>query len=175
MTMMRGDASLLRCESLHHITPRVADHLLFHVNATSIPCLKLHSACANGFFRGDGSPILQPHTIHPGRRSFCPLQINAASKGTKPPPKPASRGTIIGAIIVPLLMAGSAVLTGKALLRRLSKEAMEDVEEWERRFNSSRLLTDGKTDEERKLEAESSARAETPDVSNTRSRPKRTE
>ena len=55
------------------------------------------------------------------------LEISAIAKKQKPPIKPASRNAIIASIVVPLLLAGGAAITGKFLLRKLEKESLEEV------------------------------------------------
>ena len=55
------------------------------------------------------------------------LEINAIAKKQKPPLKPASRNAIIASIVVPLLLAGGAAITGKVLLRKLEAESLAEV------------------------------------------------
>ncbi|KAI5055475.1 hypothetical protein GOP47_0028996 [Adiantum capillus-veneris] len=130
---------------------------------------------AIGFLQGYGMVTLHPSLQLDRYKRPPSLYIRAAAKGKKPPPKPASRTVILGAIFLPLGMAGSAVLAGRILLKRIKKEAMEEAEELERRFNPSRLLPDGKTDEERQLERESLGNTESANMPSIRNRPKREE
>ena len=55
------------------------------------------------------------------------LEINAIAKKQKPPLKPASRNAIIASIVVPLLLAGGAAITGRVLLRKLESESLAEV------------------------------------------------
>ncbi|MCO5596269.1 hypothetical protein L7F22_050329 [Adiantum nelumboides] len=126
---------------------------------------------AIGYLHGDGIMAFHSSLQLDKYKRPPSLHIQAAAK--KPPPKPASRGVIIGAILLPIAMAGSAVITGRIMLARIKKEAMEEAEEWDRKFNPSRLLPDGKTEEERKLERERIASTGNADLPSTRSRPKR--
>lgn len=126
---------------------------------------------ATGFLRGHGIPASRPaFRLERNKRVHL---VHAASKGPKPPPKPASRNAIIASIVVPILLAGSAFGAGKIMLARIVKEAMEEAEELERKIDPRRLLTDGKSEEERKKEKDDAAVSAS--VPSTRNRPKREE
>lgn len=139
--------------------------------AFSSSFLSFQHVTANGFLLGDGGLAFCSVKKEGKQRHF--LEIRAASKPSKAPPKPATRTAIVASIVVPLLLAGAAVLAGKLLLRRIKAEAREEAEELERRFNPRRLLTDGRSRQDESTEK--SEPAESIIVVGTRNRPKREE